>query len=181
MSMIVAGVMVGRRLGRPDHDETPVGGFEHLDRNAVEPAQGRAGDHLVRGSRNRAPGREVDHPIEVGQNRIDVVSDEQDRDSLDLADPLHQDCHSALIREVEAVEGLVEEEDARATDEGLGDQKSLLLTTREGADWPRCVIARPDQLNYLFDALAGNSGAVTEGGWQRKAPAIAVEAKADDI
>ena len=55
VDMIVAGVVVGGRLRRADDDEAAVGGLEHLDRRAVEAAQGGAGDDLSRGSLDTAP------------------------------------------------------------------------------------------------------------------------------
>ena len=41
MAMIVARVVVGRGLGGADDDEAAIGGLQHLDRHAVEAAQGR--------------------------------------------------------------------------------------------------------------------------------------------
>src|ERR1700720_4726780 len=77
IAMIVAGVVMGGWLRRADDDETPVGGFQNLDRHAVEAAQGRAGDDLARGSFDAAAGGEIDDPIEVGEDRVDVMGDQQ--------------------------------------------------------------------------------------------------------
>src|SRR5262245_14550240 len=57
--------VVGRRLRLSDDDEPPVGGPEHLDRDAVERGEHLRGDHLVRRTADGAALAEVDDPVQV--------------------------------------------------------------------------------------------------------------------
>ena len=74
--------VVARGLGLTDHDEPAVGCVQHLDRCLVEPRQRLGGEHLLRGARHRAAPAEIHDPIEIGQDRVHVVGDDQDRDAL---------------------------------------------------------------------------------------------------
>src|SRR5689334_3670309 len=97
MAMIVAWVVVSRGLRGADDDEAAIRGFKHLDRHPVKAAQRRAGDYFARGSFDSAAPGEIDHPVEVGQDRVDVMGDQQDGHSLLLADPLHERRDRALV------------------------------------------------------------------------------------
>src|SRR5690242_92724 len=58
------GVMV-RGLGLTDHDQSPAGRAQHLDRRTVELGQRRGRDHLLDGAAHRPPAGHVDHLVEV--------------------------------------------------------------------------------------------------------------------
>ena len=83
----------------------------------------------------------------------------------------------ALVRQVEAVERLVEQQQSRRADERPRDQQPLLLAARALADRPPRVAGRADELDRLLDAL--RAAAVRPG--QRQAPAGAVEAEPDEV
>src|SRR3954453_14973102 len=118
-------------LGRPDDDQAPIGGLEHLDRNVVETAQDLARDHLAGLADDSAAAREVDDAIEIAEDRVDIVRDEQHRYALRAGHPLEESGNGPLVGEVEAVQRLVEQEHPRTPDQCLGDEEALLLAARE--------------------------------------------------
>ena len=68
VGMVVAGVVVGGRLGGADDDEAAVGGLEHLDRRRRRGGSGSAPSITSRGAPcDPAPAGEVDDPVEVGR------------------------------------------------------------------------------------------------------------------
>src|SRR3954447_12115825 len=166
-----------RRLRGADDDESPVGGAQHLDRRRVEPAQRLTGDDLVGCSLDRAAGGEVDEAVEVAEDRVDVVDDEQDANLLLPADALDESGNRSLIGKVEAVERLVEHQQARPPDERPGEEQALLLAAGELADRPPRVVARADELEHLADTLCLPSAAERE----RHAPAVNVEAETEEV
>src|SRR6266487_4522646 len=70
-----------RCLGLADDDESAVGGAQHLDRSAVETAEGLARDHRFRSALDGLATRDVDDSVEVAEDRVDVVGDEQHGDT----------------------------------------------------------------------------------------------------
>ena len=92
------------------------------------------------------------------------------------ADPVEQRRDGRLVREVEAVERLVEEEHPRLRDERRGDQEPLLLAARAVADRPPGVARGADELDRLLDAAPLDLPA-----GQRQPPAGSVEAEPDEI
>src|SRR2546430_13440580 len=123
-------------LGLTDDDEPAVGGMEDLDRCAVEAAERLARDLLFGSALDRAAAGEVDDAVEVADDRVDVVRDEQHGDLLLFADAAHERGDRGLVRQVEAVERLVEQQQPRPPDQRLGDQQALLLAAGELADRP---------------------------------------------
>ncbi len=95
------------------------------------------------------------------------------------AHPANELGDGALVRQVEAVERLVENEQSRVAHEGLRDQQALLFTAGELADRThrvrRCVDALDDLAHppSRFTVLRTPRPGQTE--------AIAVEAEADDV
>jgi hypothetical protein len=63
------------------------------------------------------------------------VGHDDDGDAVG-ADPLQEGGHPLLVGQVEAVERLVEEQQAGPAGEGLGDQEPLLLAAGDLADRP---------------------------------------------
>src|ERR1700704_4311906 len=57
--------VVAGGFGLADHDETTVGGAQHLDRGAIERGERLATDHVRRHTHDCTPLGEVDDPIEV--------------------------------------------------------------------------------------------------------------------
>jgi hypothetical protein len=123
----MAVAVVGRRFGQSDNDELSVGCLQHFHRHAVEAAERGCGDDLARLADDRLPGAEVDDAIEIGEQRVYVVRDEQDRHRPLAADVLKQRSHRTLIGQVEAVQRLIEDQQPWLADERLGDQQPLLL------------------------------------------------------
>ena len=150
--------MVGRRLGLAHHDEPAVGGAEHLDGRVVEGGEGRRGDDLSRRARHRAAPGDVDDPVEVGQDRVHVVGHQQDGDALVAADLRDERGHGCLVRQVQAVERLVEDQQPRPAHQRLGDEQPLLLTAGYLADGPAGEGGGADELDHLV-APAGRPGA----------------------
>src|SRR6266516_2523474 len=112
-----------RRLGLSDHDEPAVGRPQHLDRDAVQPAEGLTRDHVLRAALDGATAGDVDDAVEKAEDRVDVVGDEQDGHLLLASDAAHERGDGGLVGKVEAVERLVEEKQLGAADECLGDQE----------------------------------------------------------
>jgi hypothetical protein len=62
------------------------------------------------------------------------VRDHDDSDALLTADAADEGRGGGLAGEVEAVQGLVEEQQVRTADQGLGEQEALLLAAGALAD-----------------------------------------------
>ncbi len=113
--------------------------------------------------------------------RVDVVRDHHHGHPLLVADPPQQGGDGALVRQVEAVQRLVEQQQSGPTDERLGDQQPLLLAARTLPDRPPRVGGRADQLDDLGHAVLCRPplrGAYTG---QRDPPPVAVQAEPDDV
>src|SRR5436190_5789462 len=178
-AMLVAVAVHERRLGLADDHEPAVGGAQHLDRGAVEPAEGRARDHVLGHALDGLAAGDVDDAVEVAENRVDVVGDEQHGDVLLPTDPAHERGDRRLVGQVEAVEGLVEEEQLGSADERLGDQQPLLLAAGQLADGLAGVAGGVDELEHLRDARR-RPGAAGEPR-QRDAEARPVEPEPDEV
>jgi hypothetical protein len=63
-----------------EHPAAPVG--EHVDLGLVEPRKVLAGDDLARGADRDRAARDVHHPVGDLQQRIDVVGDQNDGQSV---------------------------------------------------------------------------------------------------
>src|SRR5581483_10820386 len=136
-ALIRVRVPVGVQRGRlrpSDDDEAAVGGTQHLDRRAVQAGQCLSRDDLLRSSAGRAAGRDVYDPVEVGQDRVHVVRHHDHRDVRLAADAVDQCRDRGLIRQVERVQRLVQQQQPRAAHEGLRDEQPLLFTAGERAD-----------------------------------------------
>src|SRR5579872_1211960 len=170
--------MVAVQVRRADDDEPAVGCAQDLDRHAVQRGERLRRDHVLGPAFHRGAAGDVDDAVEVGDDRVDVVRDEQDRDVLLLADAAHERGDADLVREVEAVERLVEEQELRPAHERLRDEQPLLLSTGELADRPRRIVLGADEFDHLGDARGGRAAAPAG---ERDAPAGAVEAEPDDV
>ena len=101
-----------------------------------------------------------------------------------LADPRDQRRDRNLVRQVEAVERLVEQQQRGPLDECLCDQQPLLLAAGQLADRAVRVLGRANHLDGLGDTLARSSlppGAARAEAGQRHAPAVPVEPEPDDF
>jgi len=166
------------RLGLADDDEPAVTCREDLDRCAVQPGQRLTGDDLSGRSRDGGAACEVHDVVDVAEDRVDVMRDEQDGDPLGAADLLDERGDGALVRQVEAVERLVQEEELRSPNERLRDEESLLLAAGERAERTFRVALGSDERDRLAHPLCGRVGADSR---QRHAPAVAVEPEANEI
>src|SRR6202020_3499065 len=95
--------------------------------------QRRRRDDVTHSAGDSAAGGEVDDAVEISEQRVDVVADEQRRDALGAGDPPDERRDGGLVRQVEAVERLVEQQQARTAYERLRDQQTLLLAAGEPA------------------------------------------------
>src|SRR5579862_4992445 len=180
---IAASVLMARAVQvrglRLAHDDAPaVAAEQHLDRRGVQPAERLRGDHLLGRAGDRGAAGEVHDAVEVAEDRVHVVRDEEHGDVLLPADPLDERRDGHLIREVEAVERLVEHEEPRPPHERLRDQQTLLLAAGERADRPSRIALRANELGHLVHAPAALVGPEPR---QRYAPACAVEAETHDV
>src|SRR5439155_16448151 len=166
-------------LGLTDDDEPAVGGMEDLDRRAVEAAERLARDHLFGSALDRAAAGEVDDAVEVADDRVDVVRDEQHGDLLLFADAAHECGDRGLVRQVEAVERLVEQQQLRPPDQRLGDQQALLLAAGEFPDRPAGIGGGADELDHLRDA--GRVSPATRATREWDPPAGPVQSELDEV
>ena len=102
----------------------------------------------------RAPAGEVDHAIEVGEQRVDVVGDEQHRDALGGRDPPQQRRDRTPGWAGRGCPAARRGSAAGAADQRLGDQQPLLLAAGELADRAVGVSARAHQRDHLVDPAA---------------------------
>src|SRR2546430_7752020 len=153
--------MVPVQVGCTDHYEPSVGRAEDFDRDAVQRAERLSRDDLLRRPFDRRAAGEVDDAVEVADDRVHVVRDEHDCNALLGADSAYERRDADLIRKVEAVERLVEEQQLRAADERLRDEQALLLAARELADRTAGIGGRADERDHLVHARRGGAAART--------------------
>jgi len=147
---------------------------QHVDVVPVERAQHLGANHLFGAADRDAPAGEVDDAVHHGQQRVDVVRDQQHAHTLLLADPGQQRGDRRLVGQIETVQRLIEDQHARVPDKRLGDQQSLLLPTREAPDRAGCVLRGAHQLDRTLHALATRAA-------KRQPPARAVEPEPDEV
>ena len=108
----------------------------------------------------------------AAKQRVHVVGGEQHGDALLGGDPRQQRDDLLLASDVEVGERLVEEQQLRSADEGVGDEHPLLLAAGEVADALVGEARRVDRVKHLLDehrpATAGE---------QRDAEPMSVEAE----
>jgi hypothetical protein len=93
-----------------DHEDAAAGVGDHLDLGLVEAGQVLAGDHLVRGAdADPAPG-DVHDAVGDGQQRVDVVGDQDHGETLLGAQVGDKLTHLLLAAQVEAGQRLVEQQ-----------------------------------------------------------------------
>ena len=111
------------------------------------------------------------------------MRDEQHSDAFARADALDERGDGRLVGQVEAVQRLVEDQELRAAHERLREQQPLLLAAGELADRAVGVARRADEAEHLGDpgVLRAAALAATPGDGERHAPAIAVEAEANEV
>src|SRR3954454_24111774 len=116
--------VVGGRgfLSGPENDETAGRRGQDLDGGAVELRERPVGDDVARRAGCRTAPGEVDDLVDVTQDRIDVVGDHDHGDVLGPADLSHERRDRRLVRQVEALQRLVEQQELGPGGEGLGDE-----------------------------------------------------------
>ena len=86
-----------------------------------------------------------------------------------------------LVAWVEAVQGLVEEQDTGLGDQRLGDEQPLLLTSGQLADGPVGIAGSPDQIDHLADLAPVLMPLDRSQDRQRHPPACAFEPETHDV
>lgn len=183
--MVTVDVSIGVKrgwFGLAHDNEAVVRGGQNLDRSLEQPCQGFRRDDLSRGARNCPAGSDIDDAIEIGQYRVDIVGDHDHRHTLGRADVMDQRCNCALIGKVEAVKGLIEEEEPGPQNQCLGDEEPLLFATRELSDWPIGKFGRPDERNDLIESpVAVPGGAAQKMLWEGNSPSVPVKTEPHDV
>ncbi len=93
----------------------------------VEPAEGVGTDHLIGRARCGPAVGEIHDAVHDRQQRVHVVSGEQDRDVLFDGDSGQEVDHLGGGADIQVGQRLVEQQQLRAADERLGDHDPLLL------------------------------------------------------
>ena len=165
--------------GCPTTTSLSVRGPQDLDGRPVQGGQGLRGDDLVGRPAHGAAAGHVDDTVEVRHDGVHVVGHDQHGDAGSLADLGDQRGHRGLVGEVQAVEGLVEQQHVGSPDQGLGDQEPLLLAARHLPDGPVGVGRGPDQLDDLGHPPAPlpTAGEERRAPGDGKAPPVAVTAQ----
>src|SRR5438067_972243 len=114
---VVAIAVHRRRLRTTDHDQSAFPRAKYLDRRAVEAAERLGCDDVPRRPGDRPTAGYINDAIEVRQDRVHVVRDQKNRDTLLLRDALDQGSDGGLIWKVEAVQRLVKDEERRLADQ----------------------------------------------------------------
>ena len=126
--------MVGLVGIRSSDDDELAARPHDVDRCPVERREGLGGEHLVRGAEREAPVGDVEDAIHPRQDRVDVVGDQQHRGIAFPTVTVDQSHDGLLIREVEAGQRLVAQQQRGVVGEGLADAEPLLLAAREQPD-----------------------------------------------
>src|SRR5437763_8890339 len=171
--------VVGGRLGLADDDEPSVRCMQYLDRRAEQTSQRLGSDDVGRRPGHGAAPPEVHDVVEVGEDRVDVVGHHHDRHPLVPADAGHEGGDRRLVRQVEAVERLVEQQHGGPAHEGLGDEDALLLAAGDLADRTLGVGGGVDQVDDLGNSALCLALATPAG--PGETPSVAVEAEAHDV
>ena len=147
-------VMVVRLLGvgRADHHQ-PVARPQHEHGRAVEVGEHPRVEHLVGAAEHEPPVREVQDAVHLPEHRVDVVRHEQHGGAGLAAVPVDEADHGLLVREVEARQRLVAQQQPRVVGERLTDAQSLLLAAGEEAHGVVGEVARADGVDEAVDAL----------------------------
>src|SRR5690606_11464480 len=104
-----------------------------------------------------------DHEV-VGPAGGEVEIMEDDDDDLALERQAPDDAHDAdLVAEVERAGGLVEEEETRLADDGLGETGELTLTAGESVERIEGNVDEADAFEDVESAPAGSGGSAEVG------------------
>src|SRR5262249_41971687 len=100
------------------HEHTPEG-FYNFDRRSIEFTERSAGDDLLRCSDGTLPVCQVEDAINGLQERIDIMGDQQDSNVACPADTFDQAYHLLLMRDIQAGEWFIKQEDAGISEQSL--------------------------------------------------------------
>ena len=126
-------------------DEDPLTETHDLNRQAVKPRQNRTRDHVIDCAEHRLSLAEIQHAVERPEQRIELMGAEQHGDAELLLHLSHKLHHTLLVPHVEAYQRLIEQEQARLSEQSLCEQEPLALPTRKLAQWPPGQIARTNR------------------------------------
>ena len=130
---------------------------------------------LVGGAARRPTLGQVDDPVHDGQQGVHLVRGQEDGHLVVAGHPVEQRHDLLDALGVEIGQGLVEQEELRAADQGMGDQDPLLLPPREGPDAGVGKALGVDVTEHLVDQLTLGLGAPPE------AVALRVETERDQV
>ena len=116
-------------------DNDAIAAMEHLNVGPVHFAENVRSQYLVGSANANLAARDVDHPVDVGQDRIDLVADEEHPEVAGPARIGEGSSALVLVAQVEAGQRFVTQQQLRISNERLGDTQSLLFTTRHHRQW----------------------------------------------
>src|SRR6266700_5714519 len=134
-------------LLEPGHEDATVAVADHLDGRRVDRGEPLGGDDLVRRSCGDLSRGHVQDLVDVGQQRVDVMRDQQNRQVAapgHVADELHD---GQLVADVEIGEWLVHQKQARIADQRLGEEQALLLASGQAAQRAIRIFARAHRID----------------------------------
>src|ERR1700722_15190298 len=109
------------------HDEDAAVHMHHLDFGTIETRQHRSADDIVHGAQRGMAGAEVKHTIKRAEQRVDLMRAEQHRNAEFLLQRPGQLDHRALMMRIEADQRFIQQQQARAAQQGLRQQQTLPL------------------------------------------------------
>lgn len=118
---------------------------------------------------------DVEDPVDVGQDRVDLMGDEEDRGLAGPALLVQQAGHEPLMGHIEVQQRLIAQQQVRVRAESLGDAQALQFATGEHADRGVGVGLGTDLFEQRFDLLAARAGEPA------RSPAVAVESHAHEV
>src|SRR5271170_8223712 len=137
-----------------DHDEEAILDAHDFDLRTVEPREHRAGDDLVDRAEHRRAAAQIQHAIDRIDERVELVSAEDDRDLQLVAQTPRNGDDAGLMRGIERDEGFVEQQQFRAAEQRLAEQQALAFPAREFADRAAREIAGADLIQRPVDLAA---------------------------
>ena len=118
---------------------------------AVEAGEDRRRHHLVDGAESGAAAAEIEHAVDGAEQLVQLMGAEQDGEAELLRQAADEVDDDVLLMLVEADQRLVEQEQARAADQRLGDQQPLALAARHGRERPLGQRRAVDRLERPVD------------------------------
>src|SRR5690242_2004058 len=111
------------------HNKDAIAQVDYFHGGIIELAKLFAGYNLLRCADGATTIGNVNNPVNDVEQRIDVVSDQQYADMAGTADARDQRDDFALMGDIEIRQRLIQQQQARIGQQGLGYQQSLLLAS----------------------------------------------------